>query len=166
MNDETIRFIKARIRHDSITHRLKRGCTRTSYVYVWERGTGLGLCVWFDVFNILLFFGSNFSFCETGSVFSQHLGNRKKEICWTKTFFLRYLTNILKLWPFTSWQSMRVSVCNCEYFIVYAFTVSKIFRPSEMEQFRCINTELFVIQCFGFSIVSFIWDFIDLVAHT
>lgn len=123
-------------------------------------------CVYVNVFHILLFFGSNFSFCKTGAVFSQHLGNRKKEICSSKTFFLRYLTNILKLWPFTSWQSMRLSVCNCVYFIVYAFTEQNF--PSKWNGAISLYKHriVFVIPCFGFSIVSFIWDFIDLVAHT
>lgn len=103
INDETIRIIKARIRHDSITYRLSHGCTLYARMCVC---VGMYILPTYSTF----FFGSNFSLYKTRAVCSQHLGNRKKKYVQRK-LFLRYLTNISKLWPFTSWQYMCERVC-------------------------------------------------------
>lgn len=132
INDETIRIIKARIRHDSITYRLSHGCTHTLCVSVC--GIGIGIVCIGSIPNVFQhsFLGWISAFSKPEQYFLNSWATEKKEICFTKTFFLRYLTNISKLWPFTSWQCTCVclSVCNCVYFIACMLCVHSLCKIS------------------------------------
>lgn len=111
---------------------------------------GSGLCILPMYSNILFQGGRILAFRKTKAEYSLNIsGNRKKKYVLRKErknfFSLRYLTNISKLWPFTSWQNVCVRVCVIVYIlsyrcIRYMHSLNKNFRPSEMEQFRCTNT--------------------------
>lgn len=99
MNDATIRIIKARIRHDSITHRLSHGCTLYAYTHTtFCSGNGNGNDVGIGIGAACIPMCSTFfSFSDRISAFAKpeqyflNIWVTEKRILFNENFFLAVL---------------------------------------------------------------------------